>query len=33
MNPCRALIGLGTKRTDGDYWSDPGDRAYTTLIR
>jgi hypothetical protein len=29
----KILVGLGTMRTDGRYWSDPGDWAYTTLIR
>jgi hypothetical protein len=29
----KILVGLGTMRTDGHYWSDPGDWAYTTLVR
>jgi hypothetical protein len=27
----KILIGLGTLREDGRYWSDPGDWAHTTL--
>lgn len=29
----RILVGLGTMRTDGHYWSSPGDWAHTTLVR
>ena len=29
----KILIGLGTEREDGHYWSDPGDWAHTTLKR
>jgi hypothetical protein len=29
----KILVGLGTMRTDGHFWSDPGDWAYTALTR
>jgi hypothetical protein len=29
----RIIVGLGTVREDGRYWSSPGDWSYTTLIR
>jgi hypothetical protein len=29
----RILVGLGTEREDGHFWSDPGDWTYTTLVR
>jgi hypothetical protein len=29
----RILVGLGTLREDDRYWSDPGDWAYTKLVR
>ena len=28
----KILVGLGTEREDGHYWSDPGDWAYTKLV-
>jgi hypothetical protein len=29
----RIIIGLGTLREDGRYWSSPGDWSYTKLVR
>jgi hypothetical protein len=29
----RILVGLGTEREDGHFWSDPGDWSYTALVR
>jgi hypothetical protein len=29
----KILIGLGTMRTDGHYWSDPGDWGHSRIVR
>ena len=29
----KILIGLGTMRTDGHYWSDPGDWGHSKIVR